>query len=88
MQPAFCAGGVGTKRPVSSFLPGRLLEASGNRRPREMVVAPRAFAGSRGTKPGLQVRSSPFLPVIQLPVPPAVHPVPVSRLAPLCRPAE
>ena len=29
---------IGTKLPVSSPLPGRLLEASGNRRPREMVV--------------------------------------------------
>jgi hypothetical protein len=46
--------------PVRYRLPGRLLEAPSNRRPREMAT-PRAAIGCAGTKPGLQARSEPFL---------------------------
>jgi len=51
------SSGTGAKRPVSHPLPGRLLEASGNRRPREMVTVLRSLE-RRDTEPGLQVRFS------------------------------
>lgn len=52
--PSGAAGGA--RRPVSHPLPGRLLEAPGNRGPREMVAGRRVRAAD--TEPGLQVRSS------------------------------
>ena len=57
----FVPSGTARNCPFRTKLPGRLLEASGDRRPREMVIA-RLPSGRRSTEPGLQVRSGPIFP--------------------------
>ena len=54
-HPAARSAG-GRVDPVRYRLPGRSLETPSNRRPREMVILPKAMCPRR-TEPGLQARS-------------------------------
>ena len=60
-RPSSAEGTSAAGRPGPSRLPGRSLEASGNRRPREMVIRRRPRQ-PLPTEPGLQARHVPHLP--------------------------